>query len=152
MTDPNGIKKISLYHIFDAGSDIITEVPLDLGDNEQTTETLDVAAQWKYRNLAFIIDHNNILWCFAWFMTSDPSIPVPDDPLMGEIRYRISQDMGVNWSDWVTLTKMGEANADTMPQVILFPVLTIDNKIMLFIQNDYGGSGSGEYSYWLPDP
>jgi len=151
MTTPSGLTKISLYHILDAGSSIFTEDVLDLGDNEQTDETVDAAAQWKYRNLAFVIDHNNVLWCFAWYMTSDPSVAVPDDPLMGEIRYRMSQDMGENWSDWVTLTKMGEANADTMPQVILNPVLTLDNKIMLFIQNDYGGDVQVD-PVWLADP
>ena len=151
MTDPSGIKKISLYHVIDAGSDIFTESVLDTGDNEQTTETADVAAQWKYRNLAYIIDHNNVLWCFAWYMTSDPTLAIPDDPLMGEIRYRMSQDMGENWSDWVILTKMGEANADTMAQVIISLVLTIDNKIMLFLQNDYGG-GEVPDPTWLADP
>lgn len=151
MTTPSGLTKISLYHILDAGSSIFTEDVLDLGDNEQTDETADVEPQWKYRNLAFVMDHNNVLWCFAWYMMSDPTAPIPDDPLLGEIRYRLSQDEGNNWSEWATLMKMGEDNDDTMPQIIISPVLTIDNKIMVFIQNDYGGNVDVE-PVWLADP
>jgi len=151
MTTPSGLTKISLYHILDAGSSIFTEDVLDLGDNEHTDETVDVAPQWKYRNLAYVMDHNNVLWCFAWYMTSDPTVPVPDDPLLGEIRYRLSQDEGNNWTEWATLMKMGEDNEDTMPQIIISPILTIDNKIMVFIQNDYGGEVNVE-PVWLADP
>jgi hypothetical protein len=152
VADPAGFTKIGIYNILDAGSNIQNSEFKDLGDNEATDATPLVDEEWRYRNPAFVVDMNNNLWCFVWYMTDDPT-GAADEVLLGNIQYKMSQDMGLHWSDWQQLYAIGEDNEDTMEQPLINLMLTKDNKIMILLSNDFGGNGDQQQDpVWLADP
>ena len=151
MADPAGFSKIGVFNILDAGSNIQNNITKDIGDNEATDATSKVDEEWRYRNPAFIVDNNNNLWCFVWYMTDDPT-GAKDEILLGIIKFKMSQDMGENWSDWQQIYAIGESNSNTMIQPIINLMLTKDNKILILLSNDFGGQGQQQDPLWLADP